>query len=161
MLHGMCYGKFWGTIIIMTSAAVATIIIYMLVRIFGRKFIYNFLSPEKIEKFENMKFLKNEKRLEMVLLILFVSPFVPKDVLIYLAGLLPINPVNFLLISILGRFPSIFSSTFAGENLAKGNIKELVWIYLITYLVIFIFIILGKLLVGNHKNDEKKLDKTS
>ena len=116
---------------------------------------------KKIEKFENMKFLKNEKRLEMVLLILFVSPFVPKDVLIYLAGLLPINPVNFLLISILGRFPSIFSSTFAGENLAKGNIKELVWIYVITYLVIFIFIILGKLLVGNHKNDEKKLDKTS
>ena len=128
----------------MLSAAVATTIIYCLVRIFGKRFIYNFLSPEKVEKFENMKFLKNEKRLEIVLLILFVSPFVPKDVLIYLAGLLPINPGNFLLISILGRFPSVFSSTFAGENLAKGNIKLIFLIYLITYTIVFGFFIIGK-----------------
>lgn len=81
----MCYGKVWGTVIIMASAAFATTIIYCLVRIFGRRFIYNFLSKEKIEKFENMKLLKDQQRLEFVLLILFVSPFIPKDVLIYLA----------------------------------------------------------------------------
>ena len=140
----MCYGKIFGTAIIMISAAIATTVIYCLVRIFGKKFIYNFLSPEKVKKFENMKFLKNEKRLEIVLLILFVSPFVPKDVLIYLAGLLPINPGNFLLISTLGRFPSVFSSTFVGENIIKGNIKVIILIYLITYTIVFGFLIIGK-----------------
>lgn len=141
----MCYGKVWGTLIIMISVAIGTIIIYCLIRIFGRKFIYNFVSKEKIKKFEDIKLLKNEKRLEIVLLILFVSPFVPKDVLIYLAGFLPINPINFLLISIFGRFPSVFSSTFAGENLAKGNIKVIILIYLITYTVILGALIIFKL----------------
>ena len=137
IVTGMCYGKIWGTLIIMCSAAVATTIIYCLVRVFGRKFIYNFLSEEKVEKFENMKLFKNENRLEIVLLILFISPFVPKDVLIYLAGILPINPLKFLLISILGRFPSVFSSTFAGETLVKGNFKGTIFIYLISYSITF------------------------
>ena len=137
----------------MFSAAFATTIIYCLVRKFGKRFVYNFLSQEKIEKFENMKFLKNEKRLELVLLILFVSPFVPKDVLIYLAGLLPIKPGNFLLISILGRFPSVFSSTFAGETIAKGNFKITILIYLATYIAIFAFLILGKNFTKSKKED--------
>ncbi len=139
----------------MMSAAIATTIIYCLVRIFGRKFVYNFLSPEKIEKFENMKFLKNEKRLEIVLLVLFVSPFIPKDVLIYLAGLLPINPINFLFISILGRFPSVFSSTFAGETLAKGNWRVTILIYVVTYVIIFGLLLIGRLFVKKEKNNVK------
>lgn len=92
-----------------------------------------------------MKLLKDERRLEVVLLILYVSPFVPKDVLIYLAGLLPINPINFLLISILGRFPSVFSSTFAGETLAEGNYKVTILIYIITYTIVFGFFMMEKI----------------
>ena len=139
----------------MFSAAIAVIIIYYLVRIFGRKFIYNFLSPEKIKKFENMKVLKNEKRLELILLILFISPVVPKDVLIYLAGILPIKPINFLLISILGRFPSVFSSTFAGENLVKGNVKNIVLIYIITYSVIFGILIIASIFTKLRKDNNR------
>ena len=151
IVAGMCYGKVWGTVIIMASAAIATTIVYCLIRIFGKKFIYNFVSPEKIQKFENMKLLQNEKRLEIILLVLFVSPFVPKDVLTYLSGILPIKPFHFFVISILGRFPSVFSSTFAGENLAEGNFKMTILIYVVTYALIIGLLLIGRIFMKHHK----------
>ena len=42
ILAGMCYGGLWGTVFIMVSAAIISITIYLLVRKFGRKFVYDF-----------------------------------------------------------------------------------------------------------------------
>ena len=47
----------------------------------------------------------------------------PKDLLVYIAALLPIKPFRFILISTFARFPSVISSTFAGDNLIEGNCK--------------------------------------
>ena len=55
------------------------------------------------------------------MLILFLIPGTPKDLLVYLAGLLPINPVRFLLISTLARIPSVISSTLTGSTIITGN----------------------------------------
>ena len=142
IIAGMCYGAFWGTIFVMVSACIITIGIFFLVRKLGRKFVYDFCSKERIEKIENSKLFRNPKKIEMIMLILFLIPGTPKDLLVYLGGLLPIKASRFILISTLARIPSIISSTIAGEQLAVGQwqLGLILYAAIIVLVLIIIFI---------------------
>lgn len=126
ILAGMCYGSLWGTVFIMVSACIISTSIFLLVRKFGRKFVYDFCDKKKVEKIENSKVFQNPKKIEFIMLILFLIPGTPKDLLVYVAGLLPIKPLKFIIISTFARFPSVITSTLAGEQLAIGDWKIVV-----------------------------------
>ncbi len=146
ILAGMCYGGIWGAVFIMISAGIISTIIFLLVRKFGRKFVYDFCDKEKVAKIENNKLFQNPKKIEMIMLILFLIPGTPKDLLVYVAGLLPIKPLRFILISTFARFPSVITSTLAGENLAIGDWKMSIILYVgILLLVAIIIFIISKL----------------
>lgn len=140
ILAGMCYGGFWGTIFIMVSAFIISTTIFFLVRKFGRKFVYDFCDEKKVAKIENSKLFQNPKKIELIMLILFLIPGTPKDLLVYIAGLLPIKPIRFILISSLARFPSVISSTLAGENLAIGDWKMSIILYAAVLIIVGIII---------------------
>ncbi len=146
ILAGMCYGAIGGTVFIMTSACIVTIMIYGLVRKFGRSFVCNFCEEEKVKKIENSKLFQNPKKIEKIMLILFLIPGTPKDLLVYVAGLLPIQPMRFILISTFARFPSVISSTLAGANLAMGDWKMSLILYAaVLVLVAIVIMIMNKL----------------
>ena len=140
ILAGMCYGSLWGTAFIMISAFIISTTIFLLVRKFGKKFVYSFCSEEKVKKIENSKLFNNPKKIEMIMLILFLIPGTPKDLLVYIAGLLPIKPFKFILISSIARFPSVISSTLAGENLAVGDWKMSIILYAIVFILVAIIV---------------------
>ena len=141
ILSGMCYGGLWGTVFIMVSASIISIAIYFLVRKFGRKFVYDFCDEKKVEKIENSKLFQNPKKIEFIMLILFLIPGTPKDLLVYVAGLLPIKPLKFILISTFARFPSVITSTLAGEQLAIGDWKMSIVLYGIILIFVAIFVL--------------------
>lgn len=140
ILAGMCYGGFLGTIFIMVSAFIISTTIFFLVRKFGRKFVYDFCDEKKVAKIENSKLFQNPKKIELIMLILFLIPGTSKDLLVYIAGLLPIKPIRFILISSLARFPSVILSTLAGENLAIGDWKMSIIIYAAVLIIVGIII---------------------
>ena len=140
ILAGMCYGGLLGTVFIMISAFIISTTIFLLVRKFGKKFVYSFCSEEKVKKIENSKLFNNPKKIEMIMLILFLIPGTPKDLLVYIAGLLPIKPLKFILISSIARFPSVISSTLAGENLAVGDWKMSIILYAIVFILVAIIV---------------------
>ena len=157
ILAGMCYGCVLGTIFVLVSVFVTTATIFFLVRKFKKKFIYEFFSKEKVGRLEKNKLLNNPKKVEILLFILFFIPGTPKDLMVYLGGLLPIKPLRFILISTFARFPSIISSTLAGSNIMKGNWLSIFVIYLITFgLAIFIFVLIS--LFDKNKETEKVLN---
>ncbi|MCI9366259.1 MAG: TVP38/TMEM64 family protein [Clostridia bacterium] len=143
ILAGMSYGPIGGLIVIFIGAFVSSFIIFFAVRKFGRNFIYSFISKEKIEKLESSKLFSNPKKIDTILFILFLIPGTPKDLFVYIGGLLPIKPIKFLMISTFARFPSIISSTIAGSNLVTGNWTAIVVTYAITFaiagVIIYIF----------------------
>ena len=143
ILAGMCYGWFLGTVFIMISSAIIATLIFWLVRKIGRQFVYDFSDEEKIKKIESSKIFQNPKKIELVLFILFLVPGTPKDLLTYLAGLLPIRMRRFVFISTIARIPSIVTSTIAGANIADGNWKKGIILYglivVIVAVVLFIF----------------------
>ena len=140
ILAGMCYGGWGGLLFITISVAIITTGIFFLVRKLGRKFVYDFCDEEKVKKIENSKLFKNPKKIEWIMIILFMIPGTPKDLLVYIAGLLPIKPLRFILISTFARLPSVVSSTFAGNTLMKGDWKSSLVIYAITFLLVGIVV---------------------
>lgn len=143
IVAGMCYGGFWGTIFILVSSCIISTAIFFLVRILGKKFVYEFSDEEKVKKIENSKLFQDPRKVEIIMLILFLLPGTPKDLLVYIAGLLPIKPSRFIIISTLARIPSIVSSTYAGEKILAGNFKMagIIYIAIIAVVALFIFIV--------------------
>ena len=143
VLAGMCYGGIGGTIFITVSVFIISTLIFFTVRKLGRKFVYSFCSKEKIEKIENSKLFKNEKKIEWIMLILFLIPGTPKDLLVYIGGLLQLKPLKFILISTFARLPSVVSSTFAGSSIAGGNWKFSIIIYAVTFVLVGLFVFIA------------------
>lgn len=142
ILAGMCYGTVGGLLFITISSAIITTLIILLVRMLGRKFVYEFFPEERIKKIENSKMFKNPKRVEWIMIILFLIPGTPKDLIVYIAALLPIDPFRFIAISTIARMPSIISSTLAGSTLANGKWGATILVYIITFAIIGIAIFL-------------------
>ena len=154
ILAGICYGGLWGTVFIMVSAMIITAFIYLLVHKFGRKFIYEFVNPKKIEKIEKSKVFQNPTTISFIIFILFFIPGTPKDLLTYIAALLPIKPLNFIIISSIARLPSVISSTLAGQNLLEGNWQFSLMIYGITFLIVAIVVLIMRKFDKNKITDE-------
>lgn len=133
LLAGMCFGAINGMIIIIFGAVLSATIINFGVKFLGRKFIYTFVKKEKLDKIENNKIFANEKKLDIIIFLLFFIPGTPKDIFIYIGALLPIKPWKFILISSFARIPSIISSTIAGANLVDGRWTTIVAVYVITF----------------------------
>lgn len=160
IVSGMCYGGFWGTIFVLVSACIISTVIFFLVRILGQKFVYEFSDEEKVKKIQNSKLFQDPKRVETIMVILFLLPGTPKDLLVYIAGLLPVKPWRFILISTLARIPSVVSSTYAGEHLLAGNFKIAAIIYISVVLIVFALIfILNKLDKNNTTKEAIKVIK--
>lgn len=146
LLAGICFGPIWGTIFLMISVFIVTAMIYFFVKKYGKDFIYEFFPKEKVNKLENSKLFKDPKKLETVIALLFLIPGTPKDLLVYIGGLLPIKTSRFLAIATLLRFPSIISSTIAGDKLLNGQWQISLLAYLITFIItIIVIIIVNKL----------------
>lgn len=135
VLAGMCYGAWGGCLFITVSVFITTTIIFFTVRKLGHKYLYNFFKKEKVDKVMKSKLLNNQRNLEIILCILFFLPASPKDLFVYIGGLLPIKPLRFILISTFVRFPSVITSTMVGANISTGNWKMSIIIYGVSFAV--------------------------
>ena len=135
VLAGMCYGAWGGTLFITISVFITTIIIFFTVRKLGQKYLYNFFQREKVDKIMKSKLFKNPRNINIVLFILFFLPATPKDLFVFIGGLLPIKPLRFILISTLVRFPSVITSTMVGANISNGNWEMSLMIYGVTFII--------------------------
>ena len=157
ILAGMCYGAIGGTIFILFSVAFSTTIVFGLVRKFGKKFIYQSFEQKKIDRIEKSKIFQNPKKIEIILALCFAITGAPKDILVYIGGLLPVKPIRFILISTFCRLPSIVSSTIVGEYFSEGNWKVSMIVYGVTFAVTILFFGIIRIF-DKEKITEKALD---
>ena len=157
ILAGMCYGTVGGTLFILCSVALSTAIVFGLVRKYGKRFIYQSFDQKRIDKIEKSKIFQNPKKIEIILAICFAITGAPKDILVYIGGLLPIKPIRFIVISTFCRLPSIISSTIVGEFFSEGNWKVSMIVYGITFALTILSLGIIKIF-DKEKLTEKALD---
>lgn len=119
VLSGLLFGTWSGLFLCLLGILIGTVLIYCIVKWFGKPFVEMVVSKEKIDK---LSFLNNNRRLELIVFILFFIPGTPKDLLTYIVPLTSIKPSVFFTIATLARIPSIVTSTFAGSSLYEGNL---------------------------------------
>lgn len=153
LLAGLCYGPWIGLIIMYIGIAISNIIIIFSVKKYGIKLVRDVVKKEKIEKIKNM-IEENPDRTEVSLFILYFLPFLPKDFITYVASLLPISKGIFLVISLIARFPAVFSSVLVGSKILDGDILSIIFIYVITYIISAIIALIYK---KNQSFNKRKL----
>lgn len=115
---GYAFGAVWGTVLCLIGTLVGSAGVFLFVKRFGTKAVSVFYSAEKIRSF---RWIRNSKRLKTILFLVFILPGTPKDILTYMAGLTKLTILQFLVISMIARIPSIVTSTVGGNALGKGN----------------------------------------
>ena len=115
---GYAFGAVEGTILCILGAAIGSTLVFLFVRRFGVRAVEVFISREKIQ---SLRFLQNTRRVHLFLLVAFLLPGTPKDVLCYVAGLTTHKHGPFILISSICRLPSIVTSTIGGNALGSGQ----------------------------------------
>ena len=115
---GYVFGAWEGTLLCLAADAIGSALVLLLVRRFGTKLVRLFFSQEKLD---SLGFLKTSPRRTLLFLLVFMVPGTPKDLLCYFGGLTDIKLPALLLITILGRIPSVVTSTVGGSALGSQS----------------------------------------
>lgn len=118
LASGYAFGFVEGTILCLIASAVASSVIYFAVRAWGWRVVGLFFDRSHLERYG---WIKNTRKLELIMLIVFLIPGTPKDFLTYFAGLTRMRFAAVLAIATVGRIPSIVTSTIAASAFGDGN----------------------------------------
>ena len=118
LVAGYAFGFWEGSILTLLGFLIGSWLVFLLVRKFGVKLVEVFFSREKIDSFA---FLKNPKKTKAVAFILMLIPGTPKDFLSYFAGLTHLTTWQWLSIVMIGRLPSLITSTATGAAAGEEN----------------------------------------
>lgn len=158
MMGGYIFGPVLGTLYSLAGITLGAAIVFFIVKITGYPLVRTFV-PEKFMK--KLMFLTESRKGQTAMFILFLIPGIPKDILVYMAGLTPIKPGEFFGIFIVARLPALAASCWFGSSLYERNyVKAAV----ISAVVLLLFIIGYKLKdkivnrlqekLGKHGNNE-------
>lgn len=151
---GLLYGTVGGYLICTIGIIIATMIIYFLYYLLGRKLIKKVVDDETIKKVT-----KTTTKAEVLIFFALLLPGVPKDVFVYVAPYAKIPFLKFILISIIARFPSIISSNLMGESIISGHFKLSVLIMVISGIIAVLGIIFSKQIAQFiDRKSEKKVE---
>ncbi len=132
IIAGYIFGGWLGMVLCLLGAALGSVLIILAVRRFGVRFVTLFLRREQLE---NIKFFNNSKKRDATVFLLFLIPGTPKDILTYLAGLVPIHMGKFILLTSIARVPSVITSTMGGNLLGVQEYKYAILTFAVTMAV--------------------------
>jgi len=135
MAGGYVFGTVLGALYSVAGAVLATIIVFFATRFFGYSLVKIFVPPKKLKEFD---FLINSPKSEIAMFVLFLIPGIPKDALVYISGLTPVNPWRFLLICTTARFPGILGCAYIGANLQE---KDYLPVYILSGIALVLFVV--------------------
>lgn len=115
---GYAFGIVEGSLLTMAGFLLGSWVIFALVRRFGVRLVEVFFPMEKIQQ---IGFLKNPKKAQILSFILMCIPGTPKDFLSYFAGLTPLTLWQWLGIVLFARLPSLLTSTITGAAAGEEN----------------------------------------
>ena len=140
---GYAFGVIPGTILCDIAMSIGGVINFLFVRKFGMKFIELFTTREKIE---SVRFLKANKKSEMLLFLFFLLPGTPKDLMCYVVGLSNIKLSTWIVINLVGRFPAILLSAMGGDALGEQKYG----MFIVAIIVLLVLYLIGSYLYNKH-----------
>lgn len=115
---GYVYGTFFGTFYSGIGITIGTIAAFFIARGLGFRLLKKIIPDQNLEKFTLML---NRPGSEILMFLLFLIPGLPKDLLVYIAGLTPIKPLPFFILCMIARLPALLASSYLGSNIQQKD----------------------------------------
>lgn len=132
VMFGFIYGPWLGALLCLFGMALASFFVFSITKMLGKNYMK---KAEQSEKYQKLNFLKDPRKRDILIFILFFIPGTPKDTITYFAPFTKIDAGKFLLLSTVARIPSVITSTFAGESIFTGDYLDSVIIFAVTGVV--------------------------
>ena len=126
---GYVFGAWGGALLCLAGTTLGSVLVLLLVRRFGGRFVYAFYPKEKIDA---LPILRNPKKRNLLTLVLFLLPGTPKDLLTYGIGLTDMSIPSYLALTTVARFPSVITSTVGGNAVGEKKYLWAVAVFLVT-----------------------------
>jgi uncharacterized membrane protein YdjX (TVP38/TMEM64 family) len=115
---GYLFGVLGGLGLSLVGILAGSCINFAVARALGRPFVEGVFGAERVRKFD---VLLEAPRARTGFFLFFVIPGIPKDVLVYVAGISTLRFPVFVAVSMLGRIPGILGSAVIGNGAANEN----------------------------------------
>lgn len=135
---GYLYGAWAGAALCMVGLLLGTWLAVWLARRLGRPLVERLASPERLARLDAYA----RRRGALAFLLIYLVPFLPDDLLCFVAGLTPLRIRQVLLVAAIGRTPGVLVSTLIGAQsraltwgqltaiaLASLALAALFWLY--------------------------------
>ncbi len=138
---GFLFNIVLGSILSFIGVVLGSTIAFYISRFLGYSFVNKFIKKEKIDKMVSFF----ESNTGFVSLFIFCNlPFVPKDVIMYGAGLTPLKARKTLFVYCLSRIPGIIIWTSMGANIYNKSILGIAITLCILLIFIFTIVLIKK-----------------
>ncbi|MBQ6388270.1 MAG: TVP38/TMEM64 family protein [Mogibacterium sp.] len=132
------FGILGGFLLSITGALIGVTISFYIAKFLGKDFLEIVFDADKIENYRRK--LNSGKGLLIVLLI-YLLPGVPKDLVSYAAGISDMRFRPFLLVSTIGRSPGMLGSLLLGHFFSERNYTAIAVLAVITVIILVICLI--------------------
>lgn len=132
VMAGYLYGSIGGLIVCLIGSLIGSCIIYGFVKKLGTKCIDKLIG---IDKIQNIHFLKDKHKRNILCFIIFFIPGTPKDILTYAIPLTDMKLSTFLFITTIARIPSVITSTISGHAIGIEDYLFSIIVFVMTGLI--------------------------
>ena len=135
------FGILRGFSLSIIGAFIGAAISFYLAKILGSDMLQILFDKDKVVDYQRK--LNSSKGLLIVLLI-YLIPGVPKDLVAYVAGISEMKFKPFIILSTLGRSPGMIGSLLLGHYYGEGNYRAIIILSVIVAIVLIICFIFRK-----------------
>lgn len=136
---GYAFGFWEGAFIYLAASVVGCLVIIAVVRRFGDRVLRLLISPKRREQLQR---LEHSQRFDLAILVAFFIPGLPKDIMAYFAALAGMRPTHLVVVTTVGRLPSVVAATLASSYAAAGDWRATAFVFSITAA----FVLIGMLI---------------
>ena len=147
------FGVLKGYLISIGGAFIGAFIAFYIARALGKDSLEAIFGEEKVNDYHRK--LNSGKGLTAVLLI-YLIPGVPKDLVAYVAGISDMRLRPFLIVSTIGRSPGMLGSLLTGYFISSRNYAAIGVLAVVTAVILIICFVKRKQLVAMLDDLEKK-----
>jgi uncharacterized membrane protein YdjX (TVP38/TMEM64 family) len=109
---GYLFGTVFGVLYSLIGISAGSLFNFFLARLLGVPFVEAVFPEKHVEQFRRVA---ESPKAKIGFFLFFLIPGIPKDILCYVAGVSPLGPVAFFVISMTGRLPALVGSNIIGE----------------------------------------------
>lgn len=136
---GYAFGFWEGAFIYLAASVVGCLVIIAIVRCFGDRVLRVLVSPKRREQLQS---LKRSQRFDLAILVAFFIPGLPKDIMAYFAALAGMRPAHLVVVTTVGRLPSVVAATLASSYAAAGDWRATALVFAVTAVFVLIGILI-------------------